>query len=90
MIRYFASSRGGMPFERTTFPGLTVVGEVGDVDLTSKEGWEAVVDQSRVYPTGLVDDVFLHVSFPHNVCGVSLTWNRSTNEFQLPLPEPHP
>lgn len=52
-----------MPFERTTFPGLTVVGQVGDVDLRSNEGWEAVVDQSRAYPTGLVDDVFLHVSF---------------------------
>lgn len=63
VIRYFASSRGGMPFERTTFPGLTVVGEVGNVNLASKEGWKAVVDQSRVYPTGLVDDVFLHVSF---------------------------
>ncbi|OCF39437.1 alpha-L-rhamnosidase [Kwoniella heveanensis CBS 569] len=62
VIRYFASSRGGMPFERTTFPGLTVFGSAGEVDLSSKEGWEAVVDESRLYPTGLIDDVFLHIN----------------------------
>ncbi|KAL0254258.1 hypothetical protein I308_101639 [Cryptococcus tetragattii IND107] len=79
VIRYFASSRGGMPFERTTFPGLTVVGEVGDVDLTSKEGWQAVVDQSRVYPTGLVDDVFLHINER-----VSVTSSRATPLTPIP------
>ncbi|WVQ85759.1 hypothetical protein IAT38_007926 [Cryptococcus sp. DSM 104549] len=62
VIRYFASSRGGMPFERTTFPGLTVVGQAGESDLGSRSGWSAVVDQSRLYPTGLVDDVFLHIN----------------------------
>ncbi|WVF71849.1 hypothetical protein IAT40_006658 [Kwoniella sp. CBS 6097] len=62
VIRYFASSRGGMPFERTTFPGLTVYGSAGEVDLSSKQGWKAVIDESRLYPTGLIDDVFLHIN----------------------------
>ncbi|WRT67475.1 uncharacterized protein IL334_004447 [Kwoniella shivajii] len=62
VIRYFAGSRGGMPFERTTFPGFTIIGTAGDVDLKSAKGWSAVVDESRQYPTGLVDDVFLHIN----------------------------
>lgn len=62
VIRYFASSRGGMPFERTTFPGFTVIGQIGEVNVDAKDGWLAVVDESRQYPTGLVDDVFVHVS----------------------------
>ncbi|WVQ76529.1 hypothetical protein IAR50_006199 [Cryptococcus sp. DSM 104548] len=62
VIRYFASSRGGMPFERTSFPGLTVVGRVGDIDVGSKEGWLGYVDETTEYPTGLVDDVFLHIN----------------------------
>lgn len=66
VIRYFASSRGGMPFERTTFPGLTVVGSAGSgVSLnTADGGWRARVDRSTTFPTGLVDDVFLHVGRP--------------------------
>ncbi|WWD01054.1 hypothetical protein V866_007992 [Kwoniella sp. B9012] len=62
VIRYFAGSRGGMPFERTTFPGFTCIGKVGDEDLASAKGWTAVVDDSRKYPTGLQDDVFLHIN----------------------------
>ncbi|WWD09794.1 hypothetical protein V865_007922 [Kwoniella europaea PYCC6329] len=62
IIRYFAGSRGGMPFERTTFPGFTCIGKVGDEDLASAKGWTAVVDDSRKYPTGLQDDVFLHIN----------------------------
>lgn len=63
--------RGAMPFARTPFPGLTVVGtiEAGDgpdatvVDLRSTgPGWLAQVDESIRFPTGLVDDGFLHVS----------------------------
>lgn len=54
-----------MPFERTTHPGLTVVGnvEVGAnvVDLSSGKGWLAQVDDSISFPTGLLDDGFLHV-----------------------------
>lgn len=58
-----------MPFERTYIPGLTVVGHVEAektiVYLNSGEGWQAEVDYSIQFPTGLVDDVFLHVSlFP--------------------------
>ncbi|KAF7553526.1 hypothetical protein G7Z17_g3530 [Cylindrodendrum hubeiense] len=66
VIRYFASSRAAMPFERTTLPGLTVIGSVeaeGDVvDLSSCNGWSAQVDESTIFPTGLVDDVFLHIN----------------------------
>lgn len=56
-----------MPFERTAFPGLTVFGRVEAgkevVDLSSSlEGWEAEVDESVLFPIGLIDDVFLHVS----------------------------
>lgn len=67
VIRYFASSRAAMPFERTSLPGLTVFGSVqmnsGVIDLSSGKGWQAQVDESVEFPTGLVDDVFLHVSW---------------------------
>lgn len=66
VLRYFARSRAAMPFERTSFPGLTVVGQVdaGEevVNLDSTNGWSAKVDTSTQFPTGLIDDVFLHVS----------------------------
>lgn len=66
VLRYFAATRAAMPFERTSFPGLTVVGSIesgeGSVDLCSRQGWTAEVDESVLFPTGLVDDVFLHVS----------------------------
>lgn len=55
-----------MPFERTTLPGLTVVGsiEAGSnvVELDSHKGWQAQVDESIQFPMGLIDDGFLHVS----------------------------
>jgi hypothetical protein len=54
-----------MPFERTSFPGLTVVGSVNAeatvVDLCSGKDWLAQVNESILFPTGLVDDGFLHV-----------------------------
>jgi hypothetical protein len=66
--RYFASSRGGMPFERTTYPGLTVVGSVEagsqSISLDSNQGWLVRVNNSITFPTGLIDDVFLHVRRP--------------------------
>ncbi|KAL2855385.1 hypothetical protein BJY01DRAFT_257082 [Aspergillus pseudoustus] len=67
VIRYFAASRGAMPFQRTAIPGLTVVGRVeadGDeVVLDSAGGqWQAQVDESVKFPMGLVDDVFLHIN----------------------------
>jgi hypothetical protein len=67
VIRYFASSRGAMPFARTSFPGLTTLGlvEAGGkvVDLSSTKNWEAQIDHSTLFPMGRIDDVFLHVSF---------------------------
>ena len=66
VLRYFVGTRAAMPFERTAFPGLTVFGQIeaGEmmVELNSLMGWEAEVDESVLFPTGLVDDVFLHVS----------------------------
>jgi hypothetical protein len=59
-----------MPFQRTALPGLSVVGAVetdnGAVELHTvrTEAWEAQVDESRLFPMGLVDDPFLHVQFP--------------------------
>lgn len=63
VIRYFPSARAGLPFARSSTPGLTIVGAVGEVDLrTGHDGWQATVQNGIVFPTGLVDDVFLHVS----------------------------
>lgn len=57
-----------MPFERTTHAGLTVVGSVeleagaAVLELTSGVDWQAQVDDSILFPMGLVDDGFLHIS----------------------------
>lgn len=73
VIRYFAASRSGMPFMRTAFPGLTVIGGVEkdgpgstSVDLSTGDQWVAKADESIKFPTGLIDDVFLHVSCSHS------------------------
>jgi hypothetical protein len=67
VIRYFAASRAAMPFERTLFPGLTVFGHVQagteTVELGSNKDWLAKVEDSILFPMGLVDDGFLHVSY---------------------------
>lgn len=66
VVRYFSASRAAMPFVRTPFPGLTVVGDIAagesTLSLNSREGWKAQVNEDILFPTGLVDDVFLHVS----------------------------
>jgi hypothetical protein len=66
VIRHFASSRAALPFERTSLPGLTVFGSVEMnsevIDLSSGRDWQAQVDESIEFPTGLIDDMFLHVS----------------------------
>jgi hypothetical protein len=69
VLRYFAASRSAMPFERTTHPGLTVVGSVemegeAPVELNTLIDWQVQVDDSILFPTGLLDDGFLHVSSP--------------------------
>jgi hypothetical protein len=66
VLRYFHSLRCAMPFERTALPGLTVIGVLetatGEViNLNSSQNWLGFVDQSIEFPTGLADDVFLHV-----------------------------
>lgn len=65
VVRYYVASRTASPFERTAFPGLTVFGSVSaghsNVDLASGHGWEAQIDESIAFPSGLIDDVFLHV-----------------------------
>ncbi|EAW19539.1 putative rhamnosidase B [Aspergillus fischeri NRRL 181] len=66
LVRYFNACRGAMPFERTAFPGLTVVGTIETqtetVDVQSREGWLVQVDESVRFPMGLVDDMFLHIN----------------------------
>lgn len=80
VLRYFASCRGAMPFERTTHPGLTVVGRIDAgktvVDLSSGVDWQAQVDESIRFPMGLPDDVFLHVNLrvPYNGYLAVLMW----------------
>lgn len=76
VIRYFPASRGAMPFERTTHAGLTVTGgveveaETPIVDLTTLINWQVQVDDSILFPTGLLDDGFLHVSSPEPRCSL--------------------
>jgi len=93
VLRYFASSRGGMPFERTSFPGLTVVGcvetAIETVNLESRESWVAQVDESVNFPTGLVDDVFLHVSVLHSsLISCLMCESRSTSVLSSSSPVP--
>ncbi|CAK7233723.1 hypothetical protein SCUCBS95973_008692 [Sporothrix curviconia] len=70
VLRYFVTVRGAMPFARTPFPGLTVVGkiqhgkgsDIATIDLnTTSPGWTAQVDDSIRFPVGLIDDGFLHI-----------------------------
>ncbi|KAH7093518.1 hypothetical protein FB567DRAFT_462224 [Paraphoma chrysanthemicola] len=66
VLRYFAATRSAMPFARTAYPGLTVIGGVDTtgasfIDLGTGDDWKAKVDESVQYPAGLVDDVFLHI-----------------------------
>ncbi|VUC26851.1 unnamed protein product [Clonostachys rosea] len=67
VIRYFAASRGGMPFERTAYPGMTVISDPFAADdqspnFDSLEGWQAEVDDTVLFPKGLLEDGFLHNS----------------------------
>ncbi|KAJ5669428.1 hypothetical protein N7462_010498 [Penicillium macrosclerotiorum] len=66
VLRYFASSRGAMAFERTALPGLTIFGcvetETETIDLGSQQNWKASMDESVQFPSGIVDDAFLHIS----------------------------
>lgn len=63
VMRWFYANRAAMPFVRTGHPGLTVTGTVGATDIsTGAAGWTATVDFGTLFPTGLIDDVFLHVS----------------------------
>ncbi|OAA61998.1 rhamnosidase B [Niveomyces insectorum RCEF 264] len=65
VVRYFATVWGAFPFERTLFPGLTVSGSVETrdhevVDISSRHGWTAQVDESLQFPMDLADDC-LHI-----------------------------
>lgn len=65
VVRYFSALKCAIPFGRTALPGLTVIGKIATgediIDLASSKHWMASVDESIQFPTGLVDDVFLHV-----------------------------
>lgn len=62
VMRWFKTVRGGLPFVRADVPGFTLMGEIGDIDLSSDKGWVTRARNDVTFPTGLVDDVFLHVS----------------------------
>ncbi|RAL10217.1 putative rhamnosidase B [Aspergillus homomorphus CBS 101889] len=68
VIRYFAATRGAIPFQRTSTPGLTVVGrvktenEVLELNTAHTDHWLAQVDGGIQFPMGLVDDPFLHIN----------------------------
>lgn len=64
VMRYFFATRAAMPFVRTGYPGLTLIGSVGATDLRTGlfEMWSASVDHATKFPMELEDDVFLHVS----------------------------
>lgn len=66
VVRYFPASRSAICFTRTAIPGLTVVGGFGDkssefVNLSTDDNWTAQIDESIKFPTGIIDDIFLHV-----------------------------
>ncbi|KAB8215152.1 Six-hairpin glycosidase-like protein [Aspergillus novoparasiticus] len=88
VVRYFASSRGAMPFERTTLPGLTVVGSIeagsNAVELDSHKGWQAQVDDSIQFPMGLIDDGFLHAD-THSTAFLRWAFQGITNASQITL-----
>lgn len=99
VLRYFPASRSAMPFERTTHPGLTVVGGVevegGSilVDLTTRMDWQAQVDHSILFPTGLLDDGFLHVrsrSAPVACCPLILPLTTMADQRAHYSPHPRP
>lgn len=63
VLRFSLTIRAGMPFVRTQFPGLSIVGTIGCIDLgTLSDGWKARVEDNIKFPYGLVDDAFLNVS----------------------------
>ena len=64
VLRYFYATRAAMPFVRTGYPGLTLIGSAGAVDLRTglHENWTASVNNATMFPMELEDDVFLHVS----------------------------
>ncbi|KAI1044418.1 hypothetical protein LB505_013433 [Fusarium chuoi] len=77
-----------MPFERTSFPGLTVIGVVESdgqlISLDSREGWVAQEDNSILFPTGRPDDVFLHTkSHPCHTTSRHLTESFHHGVFDL-------
>ena len=67
VLRYFAANRAAMPFARTSFPGLTVFGAIDSgveaVEICTKQTqeWRAKVHNEVQFPTGSIDDGFLHV-----------------------------
>lgn len=65
VLRYFYATRAAMPFVRTGYPGLTLVGSAGSTNLRTglHENWTASVDNGTMFPMDLEDDVFLHVIY---------------------------
>lgn len=82
-----------MPFERTAFPGVSIYGRIQAgkqaVDLDTPGEWRAQINDSILFPTGLIDDVFLHVGVgdrPLNGCAFDISDRSMNASAQLVLP----
>jgi hypothetical protein len=61
VVRFYPAFVGAFSFVRTTLPGLTLVGQAGNVNLSTNATWEALLRNDVVYPVKGNQDIFLHV-----------------------------
>ena len=62
VVRFYPAFVGAFSFVRTSLPGLTLVGQAGDVNLSTDATWEALIRDNVIYPVKGNQDIFLHVS----------------------------
>jgi hypothetical protein len=65
VLRFFPGIIAAVPFARASLPGLTVLGNVIGVGIStgkSDSEWEGRVDDHIFYTGKNPDDIFLHVS----------------------------
>jgi len=61
VVRFYPAFIGAFCFVRTALPGLTLIGKVGNVDISTDATWEALLRNDVVYPVKGNQDIFLHV-----------------------------
>jgi hypothetical protein len=61
VVRFYPAFIGAFSFVRTALPGLTLVGQVGKVRVSTDASWEALLRNDVVYPVKGNQDIFLHV-----------------------------